>query len=310
MLPSSKHISASAEEASRVEAQKAANLKRSGKLSLVVDLDQTLLHAAMDPEIGEWIANAEHPNHEAAKDIKLLRLADPMTKKIEENSPIYYVKFRNGLREFIQQITPYFELHIYTMGTWPYADAIAQCLDPEGRLFDVDRIMTRDRNFSSSEDGTPGSAPFTKKQLKSLFPCQDDMVLILDDRVDVWESSPNLIRIKPYEFFKGYGDLNDPSKLSQATSNGHSEASRSSIYPNSPEVEMQDRNLLIVKDLLLEIHHTFYENLKLKNHHAFPTDVKVELLIASMLDAIIALRFCLQQREKKSLATAGFAFLA
>lgn len=36
------------------------------------------------------------------------------------------------------------------------------------------------------------------------------MVCIIDDREDVWNFAPNLVTVKPYRFFKGTGDINDP----------------------------------------------------------------------------------------------------
>lgn len=36
------------------------------------------------------------------------------------------------------------------------------------------------------------------------------MVCIIDDREDVWNFASNLIRVKPYQFFKGVGDINAP----------------------------------------------------------------------------------------------------
>ena len=36
------------------------------------------------------------------------------------------------------------------------------------------------------------------------------MVCIIDDREDVWNFAANLIRVKPYQFFKGVGDINAP----------------------------------------------------------------------------------------------------
>jgi RNA polymerase II subunit A-like phosphatase len=37
------------------------------------------------------------------------------------------------------------------------------------------------------------------------------MVCIIDDREDVWNFAPNLVHVKPYNFFKNTGDINDPS---------------------------------------------------------------------------------------------------
>jgi hypothetical protein len=34
------------------------------------------------------------------------------------------------------------------------------------------------------------------------------MVVILDDREDVWQGAPNLVRVKPYVYFAGVPDVN------------------------------------------------------------------------------------------------------
>jgi len=46
----------SLEEAQRLERATADHLLKSRKLSLIVDLDQTIVHATVDPTVGEWIA--------------------------------------------------------------------------------------------------------------------------------------------------------------------------------------------------------------------------------------------------------------
>lgn len=95
----------SLEEAQRIERETAENLIKARKLSLIVDLDQTIVHATVDPTVGEWIAEGEgwearqaskastsraapedsdntssdsddecNPNWEALKDVKKFRL--------------------------------------------------------------------------------------------------------------------------------------------------------------------------------------------------------------------------------------------
>lgn len=49
----------SLEEAQRIERETAEHLVKSRKLSLIVDLDQTIVHATVDPTVGEWIAEGE-----------------------------------------------------------------------------------------------------------------------------------------------------------------------------------------------------------------------------------------------------------
>lgn len=105
---------------------------------------------------------------------------------------------RPGLSEFLKDMSKKYEMHIYTMGTRSYAEAVVKEIDPTGVLFQ-DRILSRDENGS-----------MTKKRLERLFPSDISKVLVLDDRGDVWDYSPNLIQIKPYEYFIGIGDINSP----------------------------------------------------------------------------------------------------
>ena len=46
-----------------------------------------------------------------------------------------------------------YELHIYTMGSHPYAEAVARVIDPDGRYF-ANRILSRD-----TSSGTQGVGP-------------------------------------------------------------------------------------------------------------------------------------------------------
>jgi FCP1-like phosphatase family protein len=120
----------------------------------------------------------------------------------DTSASVYYIKLRPGLREFLQQVASRFELHIYTMGSRPYADAIAAVIDSDKRLFQG-RITSRD----DFEEGR-----LNQKNLKHVFPCDDSMVLVVDDREDVWVAQdvlprtghfPNLIKARPYYFFRG-----------------------------------------------------------------------------------------------------------
>ena len=58
------------------------------------------------------------------------------------------------------------------------------------------------------------------KNLQRLFPVDTDMVVIIDDRGDVWKWSQNLIKVTPYDFFVGIGDINSsflPKRVDLAT---------------------------------------------------------------------------------------------
>ena len=191
-------------EASRSDEEAKRRLLSSRKLSLVVDLDQTIIHATVDPTVAEWQSDTSNPNYAAVKDVRAFQLVDDGPGA---RGCWYYIKLRPGLKEFLENISRVYELHIYTMGTRAYAQNIAQIVDPDRKIF-ADRILSRDESGS-----------MTVKNLKRLFPVDTKMVVIIDDRGDVWHWSQNLIKVSAYDFFVGIGDIN------------------SSFLPKRPELE-------------------------------------------------------------------------
>ncbi|KAI0347959.1 hypothetical protein BDW22DRAFT_1350081 [Trametopsis cervina] len=226
----------SLEEAQRIERETADHLRKSRKLSLIVDLDQTIVHATVDPTVGEWITEGEawearkqakeanrssethsddeddevNPNWEALKDVKKFRLGPEALghphlrgakgrtkdKSVENEGCMYYIKPRPGWKEFLESMTAKYEMHVYTMGTRAYAEEVCAAIDPDGKIFGG-RLLSRDESGS-----------LTQKSLQRLFPSDQSMVVIIDDRADVWEWSPNLVKVIPYDFFVGIGDIN------------------------------------------------------------------------------------------------------
>ncbi|KAB8345830.1 hypothetical protein FH972_022885 [Carpinus fangiana] len=186
-----KQLRISSEEAARMDQEQKRKLLGARKLSLVVDLDLTIIQATVDPTIGEWQNDKNNPNYEAVKGVRSFELRDDALGR----NVAYYVKMRPGLVDFLQQISQMFELHIYTMGTRNYAIEIAKIVDPDHKLF-ADRILSRTE--------TPGE---DSKNLRKLFPVDTKMVVIIDDRIDVWRNSPYLVKVTPYNFFTGIGDI-------------------------------------------------------------------------------------------------------
>ncbi|KAJ7103031.1 hypothetical protein B0H15DRAFT_810663 [Mycena belliarum] len=220
----------SLEEAQRLEKETAEDLLKSRKLSLIVDLDQTIVHATVDPTVGEWRAegaawkarqaakkndlgdlnNSEgedecNPNWEALEDVGEFRLGPETfglpsnkgkSKMVESDGPVYYIKRRPGWQEFLEDMATKYQMHVYTMGTRAYAEQVCALIDPVGKVFGG-RLLSRDESGS-----------LTQKSLQRLFPCDTSMVVIIDDRADVWEWSPNLVKVVPYDFFVGIGDIN------------------------------------------------------------------------------------------------------
>ncbi|KAK6544181.1 RNA polymerase II [Orbilia ellipsospora] len=180
-------------EAENIEKEAKKRLLSSKKLSLVVDLDQTIIQATVDPTVGEWRDDPSNPNYPAVKDVEAFQLLD---EGAGGRGCWYYVKLRPGLKRFLESISKLYECHIYTMGTRAYAMSIAKIVDPEGHIFG-ERILSRDESGS-----------LTSKSLERLFPVDTKMVVIIDDRGDVWKWSENLIKVTPYDFFVGIGDIN------------------------------------------------------------------------------------------------------
>ncbi|KAK2858359.1 hypothetical protein FQN49_004816, partial [Arthroderma sp. PD_2] len=193
MVHDNSALTVSEGEATRVEEDAKRRLLSSRRLSLVVDLDQTIIHATVDPTVAEWQQDKDNPNHDAVKDVRCFQLVDDGPGM---RGCWYYIKLRPGLEEFLKIISSLYELHIYTMGTRAYAQNVANIVDPDRKIFG-DRILSRDESGS-----------LTAKNLHRLFPVDTKMVVIIDDRGDVWKWSENLIKVTPYDFFVGIGDIN------------------------------------------------------------------------------------------------------
>ena len=193
MSHDTQHLTISREEANRIDGEAKRRLLAARKLSLVVDLDQTIIHAAVDPTIAEWQKDKDNPNHKAVKDVRAFQLIDDGPGM---RGCWYYIKLRPGLVEFLESVSQIYELHIYTMGTRQYAQQIANIVDPDRKFFG-ERILSRDESGS-----------MIAKNLERLFPVDTKMVVIIDDRGDVWKWSANLIRVTPFDFFVGIGDIN------------------------------------------------------------------------------------------------------
>ena len=68
------------------------------------------------------------------------------------------------------------------------------------------------------------------------------MVCIIDDREDVWNYAPNLITVKPYKFFKGADDINNPFKPESTLSNENIELIGKKGVGTEPENEITSEN--------------------------------------------------------------------
>lgn len=185
-------------EASKKGEELERRLLKERKLTLVIDLDQTLMQACVDPTVGEWQKDPTSPNYEVLKGVQSFQLGEENGARNSVSGCWYFIKTRPNLQQFLSKMAEMYELHVYTMGTRPYAKNIAKLIDPDKKFFG-DRIISRDENLHGLHE----------KRLSRLFHNHTNMVAIIDDRADVWNRDRNnLIKVLPFEFWPGAGDIN------------------------------------------------------------------------------------------------------
>jgi TFIIF-interacting CTD phosphatase-like protein len=124
-------VSVSAVEGQRMALQDAERLQRLRKLSLVLDLDHTLLHATNDVRARQEALIRD--------DVRTLVL--PMTEdnavpnqqhQHQHQQQImwmqHFVKLRPGVKEFLESAMTIYEIGVYTAGTRQYAEQITMIL--------------------------------------------------------------------------------------------------------------------------------------------------------------------------------------
>jgi FCP1-like phosphatase family protein len=162
------------DESTKINKKRHRRLLKKNKMILILDLDQTILHSAIDKE-----SNCDF--------------------QFKIYSSTFYVKLRPFLEKFLKKISKRFEIHVYTMGTREYATEICSKIDVNGKYFG-DRIVSRSENFNELQ-----------KSINRITSIHSNVV-ILDDRADVWDYTENLILIKPF-WYHNEIDINDPSLI-------------------------------------------------------------------------------------------------
>lgn len=99
---------------------------------------------------------------------------------------IYYTKIRPFVKEFLECCNQFYEMHVFTFGQSDYVNKVVKFIDPEKKFFD-NRILTRENFFSLTDK---------VKNLKHLFPSGEEMVVMIDDRKEVWLNSDAHILVK------------------------------------------------------------------------------------------------------------------
>jgi RNA polymerase II subunit A-like phosphatase len=166
--------------------QNSQTLLKARKLVLVLDLDHTLLHASHDSRAKDLLG------HEEFKDtLHEVFLAQGHTGH-------HYIKLRPYAREFIHNLQKYYDIRIFTWGLRHYAERVVELLDPEDKIIHS-KIVSRD------DMGLGDVKTVQQKDFTRIFPCDDEMVIVIDDDPRVWASAQeNLLTIPKCKCFFFY----------------------------------------------------------------------------------------------------------
>jgi FCP1-like phosphatase family protein len=185
--------------AERMEKEAIGDLVKEKRGILVLDLDHTLFQVTLrsitqeDPRLETWsfLTELEHTG----------RLMEGKTYWFHldsaPNTNPFFLHLRPGMYSFLNSCSKLFELYAYTQGTSEYAKKILSGIDPKGDLFGTPfRLIAREIDPKTGLAG--------RKNLSRVFPNEEGLVVIVDDRDDVWDksaSSQNLIKLSPFLFF-------------------------------------------------------------------------------------------------------------
>jgi len=150
-------------------------LFRQKRLSLVLDLDHTLVHATADARARQYLDPA-HPRAVAAGDVRTISLpmfegadagkkssVDPRHKFMRSQ---HYVKLRPYVKEFLDGVRHTYEVSVYTAGTRQYAEEIAMvlCRKLAGATIDSDELE-RLRNKTKTAEKEYEQPPRKKRKV-------------------------------------------------------------------------------------------------------------------------------------------------
>ena len=100
------------------------NIKRTKKYMLVLDIDETLVHSEVLPD-------GRIPKEVAGKPFdKVLKFSNK-----DKTEDTFGVRFRPYLMEFIQRMSKFYDLGIYTASLGEYMEEIVKILDPNKQIF-------------------------------------------------------------------------------------------------------------------------------------------------------------------------------
>lgn len=177
-------VEISSEEADRMAVRSRQRLRSSKRLSLVLDLDHTLVECTIGPRAGSNSASS-------------LTKPDGV-HEISVQGRLHRIRLRPKIAEFFEGLSPLYESTIYTHGSREYALAVANLIE---QTVSTARFGGR----IVSRDDCPDLSAKSEKRLDRVFPGNGgtECSFIVDDRHDVWagDDFDKLVLVEPYKFF-------------------------------------------------------------------------------------------------------------
>ena len=151
------------------------------KLVLILDLDRTLIDTTTNPDPSSSILQR---NGQVRLDVSLIEFAE------DENG--WFIKKRPGVDNFLENMSQIFELHMCTYASRDYADGVMEIVDPGRRL--IKKLYNRDHCINRKKTHIAHQT-FVSGNL--------NLIAIIDDLpLRMWEDLPNVVRVKPYKYFR------------------------------------------------------------------------------------------------------------
>ena len=149
------------------------------KKILLLDLDETLIHADFDEEFSpdeyDTIIQFKAKNEEEKKE-KNIEDSDSTScclSEVEEDEVHSVGIFiRKGVKHFLEEVNKYFEVGIFTASVKEYADAVISFLDPENKLIKFRLYRNNCINYNDA---------FTVKDLRIFKNVDLKKIVLLDN---------------------------------------------------------------------------------------------------------------------------------
>ncbi|KAL7721777.1 protein-serine/threonine phosphatase [Entamoeba marina] len=173
-------LSISPEYAQKLIEEKTQKLMKEKKLSLVLDLDGTIVCADENKQTTDEDIPIEEGFYFVIKNIIKI-----------------FIRFRSGLVEFIQKVSKLYEIHVVTLAKKDYASAVVNKINSfPGGPYITGEVITKEDcveeilRGDEIDDGLIHKDVFEKRDLKIRVPQMgaEDVQVILDDRLDVWNN--------------------------------------------------------------------------------------------------------------------------